>query len=330
MLMNEIPVKQDDGYITILYPHYTESDPKGTVLILHGMAEHHARYHEFTAFLNHCGYDVFLYDHRGHGTDKKLEELGIFSEKDGDIKVTTDAIHLIHFIRKNCRSKKIFLFAHSMGSLIARNVIQHEDSISGLILSGTAHLAPAAITAGQFISTAIRSVKGHDYVSQFMHKLIFPPKAFDSVCERTKFDWLTRNQNIVGQYMHDGFCGYMCSVGLYNDVIKIMKNITMPHLVRRTRKDLPIYIISGKNDPVGNFGNDIYHCVSMFQKLGFTAVECTLYAESRHELLNELNQKEVMLGIMKWLNAKSLDSDADSVNAAATSEQDSIDSGITE
>ena len=210
MLMNEIPVKQDDGYITILYPHYTEAVPKGTVLILHGMAEHHLRYLEFTAFLNHCGYDVFLYDHRGHGTDKKLEELGIFSEKDGDVKVTTDVIHLIHFIRKNCRNKKIFLFAHSMGSLIARNVIQHEDSIAGLILSGTAHLTPTAITAGQLISSAIRSIKGHDYVSQFMHKLVFPPKAFDSVCERTKFDWLTRNQNIVGQYMHDGFCGYIC------------------------------------------------------------------------------------------------------------------------
>ena len=92
MLMNEIPVKQDDGYTTILYPHYTEAAPKGTVLIAHGMSEHHSRYLEFTAFLNHCGYDVFLYDHRGHGTDKKLEELGIFAEKDGDIKVTQDLI----------------------------------------------------------------------------------------------------------------------------------------------------------------------------------------------------------------------------------------------
>lgn len=330
MLMNEIPVKQDDGYITILYPHYTEAAPKGTVLILHGMAEHHSRYLEFTAFLNHCGYDVFLYDHRGHGTDKKLEELGIFSAKDGDVKVTTDLIHIIHFIKKNCRNKKLFLFAHSMGSLIARNAIQHEDSIAGIIISGTKHLMPSAITAGLLISSAIRSVKGHDYVSQFMHKLVFPPKAFDSVCERTKFDWLTRNQNIVGQYMHDGFCGYICSVGLYNDIIKILKNITTPYMVRRTRKDLPIYIISGKNDPVGNFGNDIYHCVSMFQKLGFTSVECTLYAESRHELLNELNQKEVMLGIMKWLNTTIDAADSGDTSVNKSTEEDSIDSASTE
>lgn len=330
MLMNEIPVKQDDGYITILYPHYTEAVPKGTVLILHGMAEHHARYHEFTAFLNHCGYDVFLYDHRGHGTDKKLEELGIFSEKDGDVKVTTDVIHLIHFIRKNCRNKNIFLFAHSMGSLIARNVIQHEDSIAGLILCGTTQLTPAALTAGQLVSSAIRAVKGHDYVSEFMHKLMFPPKKFDSVCERTKFDWLTRNQNIVGQYMHDGFCGYTCSIGLYNDVIKILKNITTPYLVRHTRKDLPIYIISGKNDPVGNFGNDIYHCVSMFQKLNFTAIECTIYAESRHELLNELNQKEVMLGIMKWLNKTGDAANNSNPSEQNLTEEDSIDNTSAE
>lgn len=304
MLMNELSVKQDDGYTTILYPHYTEAAPKGTVLVLHGMAEHHSRYLEFTAFLNHCGYDVFLYDHRGHGTDKKLEELGIFSDKDGDVKVTTDAIHLIHFIKKNCRNKKLFLFAHSMGSLIARNVIQHEDDIAGVIISGTAHQMPATVALGQFISSAIRTVKGHDYVSPFMHNLVFPPKAFDSVCERTKFDWLTRNQNLVGQYMNDPYCGFLCSIGLYNDTIRIMKNITSPHMVRRTRKDLPIYIISGKNDPVCNFGNDIYHYVSLLQKLGFTSVECTIYAECRHELINELNQKEVLLGIIKWLNAK--------------------------
>lgn len=304
MLMNEIPVKQDDGYITILYPHYTEAEPKGTVLISHGMSEHYSRYLEFTAFLNHCGYDVFLYNHRGHGSDKKLEELGIFAEKDGDIKVTQDMIHLIHFIKKNCRNKSLFLFAHSMGSLIARNVIQYEDAIDGIILSGTTHMPSGTVLFGKIVSGMIRMVKGHDYVSQFMHKLVFPPKKFDSVCERTKFDWLTRNHYIVGQYMHDPYCGFTCSVGLHNDVIKILSNVTLPHMVLRTRKDLPIYIISGQSDPVCSFGNDIYHFVSLLQKLGFTAVDCTVYAESRHELLNELNQKEVMLGIMKWLNSK--------------------------
>ena len=116
---------------------------------------------------------------------------------------------------------------------------------------------------------------------------------------------------------------------IIND-IKIMKNITTPYLVRRTRKDLPIYIISGKNDPVGNFGNDIYHCVSMFQKLNFTDIECTIYAESRHELLNELNQKEVMLGIMKWLNKTCDATDSDDTSVPISTEEDSIDSSVTE
>ena len=168
-------------------------------------------------------------------------------------------------------------------------------------------------------------VKGHDYVSQLMHKLVFPPKKFDSVCERTKFDWLTRNHYIVGQYMHDPYCGYTCSIGLHNDVIKILKNVTTPFLVRRTRKDLPIYIISGQNDPVSSFGNDIYHYVSMLQKLGFTEVECTVYAESRHELLNELNQKEVMLGIMKWLNSKT---NTDATNEALVSSDSGTDKSV--
>lgn len=302
MLMNEIAVKQDDGYTTILYPYYTTAQPKGSILVLHGMAEHHSRFIEFSTYLNRCGFDVFLYDHRGHGTDKKLEELGVIAEHNGYIKITRDAIHLLHFIKKSGRSERIILFAHSMGSLVARNVIQHDDTADSVILSGTNHSSPLLVRVGLVVASVIQAVKGPRYISPFMNNLMFNNKLYTGICERTKYDWLTRNHYIVGQYIHDPYCGFICSVSMYRDILKLVKNAISPYCVRNTRTDLPIFIISGEMDPVGGYGKDIYRFVSLLQKLGFSAVECTLYADCRHELLNELNNKEVMHDIVKWLN----------------------------
>ncbi len=44
MLMNELTIKQVDGYNTVIYPYYADTEViRGSILILHGMAEHHAR-----------------------------------------------------------------------------------------------------------------------------------------------------------------------------------------------------------------------------------------------------------------------------------------------
>ena len=101
MLMNEIQIKQEDGYITTLFPFYAPREPKGSVLVLHGMAEYHDRYKPFAEFLNKCGYDVYLYDHRGHGTGTKLEDLGFFAKNNGYGTITLDALSILDFIRKN-------------------------------------------------------------------------------------------------------------------------------------------------------------------------------------------------------------------------------------
>ncbi len=303
MLMKEISIRQADGYITILRPYYTNHTcSKGSILVLHGMAEHYSRYIEFAEFLNHCGFDVFLYDHRGHGTDKKLEELGFFDEKDGNLKVIGDALNILRFIKKNGRSEHVILFGHSMGSLIARNVIQYDDQLDCVILCGTNHASRVQTEAGLLLSSVIQKFKGPRYLSTFMNNLMFGSKYYKRINERTAYDWLSRNHNIVGQYIHDPYCGFLCTISMYRDILKFVDYATSPSAIRRTRRNLPIYIISGENDPVGSCGADIFRFVALLQQLGFTAVDCTIYKECRHELLNELNNKEVMKNIVQWIN----------------------------
>ncbi|PKM58834.1 MAG: alpha/beta hydrolase, partial [Firmicutes bacterium HGW-Firmicutes-4] len=47
------------------------TEPKGVVLIVHGMAEHARRYHEFMDFLYQHHYLAVIHDQRGHGQTGK-------------------------------------------------------------------------------------------------------------------------------------------------------------------------------------------------------------------------------------------------------------------
>jgi len=303
MLMNEVKIKQEDGYVTTVYPYYTSGESKGSVLVFHGMAEYHQRYIAFAEYLNKRGYDVFLYDHRGHGTDKKLEELGFFAAKNGYAVIRNDALEILKFVKKNSRSKRVLIFAHSMGSILARNVIQYDDDIDGVIICGTNSTSRFMTRLGLAVSYPILLVKGANHPSPFMNKLMFGSKYYTSLCERTSFDWLTRNNYIVGQYIGDAYCGFLCTVSMYRDIMHLVDNATDPLLISRTRKDLPIFFASGEKDPVGSYGKDIITLVNTYQRLGFTKIDCTLYNECRHELLNELNNDEIMDDFANWMDA---------------------------
>lgn len=301
MAINRITLIQEDKYQTILYPMFTSLEPLGSVLILHGMAEHHERYTEFAEFLNDQGYDVFLYDHRGHGMDKKFEDLGHFADTDGYKLVISDAVSALKYISGVNRGSKLFLFGHSMGSIIARCVIQQFDAIDGCILCGTNYMKPFASGMGLLLAGLVKKFKGPRAKSPFLNNLTVGYKDFAKISNRTAFDWLTRDNNIVGAYINDPYCGYVCSCAFYCDLIKLTKLAATQKLIRQTRSDLPILIISGSDDPVGSYGSGISKYFALLQHMGFVGSDCTIYEECRHELLNELNSEAIMQDIAGWI-----------------------------
>jgi len=298
---DNLAVKQKDGYITRLTYLSCPRKPKASILILHGMAEHHKRYLSFGQYLLELGFDVYLYDHRGHGTDKKLSDLGYFADNKGYQLVIDDVIEVSKFIEKNNRSNKLILFAHSMGSLIARNVIQYYDKYNGVILSGTAYPSKPLIFAGLFITSIIKKVKGPRHISPFLNNLLLGSKKYTRLSDRTAFDWLSRSHPVVGSYIHDPYCGFVCTASFYHDLLKLTANAANKKLIKLTRPDLPMFIISGEKDPVGGYGKDIKRLLSMYKKLGFTNIAYKMYPDCRHELINELNKEEVYDDIRYWI-----------------------------
>lgn len=300
--INYISITQKDGYITKLTYMCCGKKPKASILILHGMAEHQGRYSSFAQYLLEQDFDVYIYDHRGHGKDKKLNELGFFSYNNGYQLVVDDAITVSEYIEKNNKCKKFFLFGHSMGSLIARNVIQVHDKYNGVILSGTAFPPKPLLFFALGVSSLLIKIKGAKYISPFMNKLLFESKKYTKLADRTAYDWLTRSNPIVGAYIHDPFCGFICTTSFYKDLLKLNVNAADNKLICKTKSNLPIYIISGEEDPVGGNGKDIKRLIFLYKKLGFTNLSYKIYADCRHELINELNKEEVYKDIYNWLS----------------------------
>ena len=301
--MNEvayITIKQKDGY-NIKLTHYNCSKrPKASILILHGMAEHQKRYHAFSLYLLNNGYDVFIYDHRGHGAERKLSELGYFGSDKGYQLVVEDAILVSDYIERNNRGNKFFLFGHSMGSLIARNVIQQYDSYNGVVLCGTAFPPQFLTTSGLILSKLVKKLKGPKHISPFLNNLMFGGKKYTSLSSRTAYDWLSRSNPVVGAYIHDPYCGFTCTASFYHDLLKLIQGATKKKNIRLTKSELPLYIISGEKDPVGSYGKDIQKYLTILKKAGFSNISSKLYPECRHELLNELNHDEVFADIQQW------------------------------
>jgi alpha-beta hydrolase superfamily lysophospholipase len=268
------------------------------------MAEHQKRYQSFAEYLVNQGYDVYTYDHRGHGTECKLSELGFFAPSNGYLLVIQDAITISTYIEHNNRCGKFFLIGHSMGSILARNVIQSYDHYNGVVLTGTNYPSMPLVRSGLFLSFLIMKFKGPKHVSPYLNDLMFGGKKYTSLSTRTAFDWLSRSNPVVGAYIHDPYCGFICTASFYHDLVKLNLQEISKNQIQMTRRDLPLYILSGSKDPVGGYGKEIAKYVNVLWKLGFSNVTSKIIPDCRHEILNELNKEEVYSDIQSWISKR--------------------------
>lgn len=86
--------------------------PLGTVVLVHGIAEHTGRYQHVAAQLNRWGWSVESYDQRGHGQSEG--QRGGLTQQDDLVR---DLGVVVHDIRRQV-SGPLVLLGHSMGGLV--------------------------------------------------------------------------------------------------------------------------------------------------------------------------------------------------------------------
>jgi alpha-beta hydrolase superfamily lysophospholipase len=272
--------------------------PKAVIQVVHGAAEHVSRYDRFAKLAVAAGYAVVGTDHRGHGRTRvrsgKLGDAG----PDGWNRMVEDEIALSQRLRSAYPGAKLVLFGHSLGSFMAQDIIERRDDLyAALVLSGTSYGPPLPAALIDMLNQAVQTdALGDSAVWSGLFKDFNKP--FNGP---TGFEWLSRDTAEVQKYVNDPLCGFAFSNELARDIFVGFARMRDPALEARIPKTLPLLIIQGELDPVGENLVGTRRLVERYRALGLTVIETRFYTGARHELLNETNRDEVQREVLAWL-----------------------------
>lgn len=281
-----------------------EQKIKAVLQIAHGMVEFINRYDHFASFLADQGFLVVGHDHLGHGLSVTREEdLGFFHQDGGNPYVIAD----IHQLRLNTQAAypdvPYFVMGHSMGSFLMRQyIMMHGEGLQGAIIMGTGSQNQAVVKFGQSLTHIMALFKGWHYRSEFVNQMAFGAynKSFAPV--RTSRDWLSKDEAMVDAYINEPLCMFTFTLNGYETLFATIAYIQKKRHIDQIPKDLPILLISGEDDPVGDQGRGVKKAMEGFQQAGIKEVTLKLYPHDRHEILNETDCFLVEHDLLNWLD----------------------------
>ena len=274
---------------------------RGTLQLTHGIAEYIQRYDPLMQFLADEGWAVYGNDHIGHG--QTAQHLGYVGEHSGWSVMVSDMVTLHRTVVQRHPHVPHFLFGHSMGSFLARTfIIKYGSVLDGCILSGTAHPPKTMIMGAKVLAALEVKRHGAGYHSPLLQSVMNGQYNGGYDNPRTAFDWISSDPNMVDAYIADPLCGTVPTAGLVSEVLRGMLFITNRRNIEKMSPDLPVFFISGADDPVGELSHGVIRAYRSFLKAKVQDVSLQLYPGLRHEILNDVGKGEVMDDILCWLN----------------------------
>lgn len=305
-MKEEITFKSKDNITNIRAVIWMPStEVKAILQLSHGMVEYIDRYAHFAASLNKRGILVVGNDHLGHGHSVvKATNLGYFADKDSDKILVEDLYTLTTIMKEKFPGIPYYILGHSMGSFIVRNYINsYSEAIDGAIIVGSGFKNKLTTNLGIIIS----------YISQFYHHgwyyrspLLYKLTngSFHRKFEEGKDNplcWLTSDLNIINEYRNNPLSSFRFTCNGYKTLFTLIKKACTKKYANNIRKDLPLLILSGKDDPVGNFGKSIYKLEKIYRSVGIKHISMKLYNGMRHEIINEKNNVLPITDIINFI-----------------------------
>jgi alpha-beta hydrolase superfamily lysophospholipase len=273
-----------DGREITAYRWDGASEPRAAVQVTHGMGEHARRYDHVAEALNEAGYVVYAQDHRGHGATADAGALGDLGEAGWD-GLVGDIGRLSARIRAEQPGIPLILLGHSMGSFaVQQYLLEHSGDVDGVVLTGTAviDLLEPALDLDQPLDLTLFNAP-------------FAPA-------RTDYDWLSRDEGVVDEYVADPFCGFGIDTASAKAMFAGSRRLADPEQVGAMRSDLPVYLAAGELDPVNGGLTLLTPLAERYEAAGITDLTVRTYTGARHEILNETNKDEVISELTAWLN----------------------------
>jgi alpha-beta hydrolase superfamily lysophospholipase len=284
MAPTSIHVSGRDGAPLATYRWEPSGPARGVVQIVHGLGEHVRRYDHVASTLADAGFVVQGHDTRGHGgTIADGAEPGVIGAEGWNAAIDDIGV-LLDRLRADVPGVPVVLLGHSMGSFaVQQYLVRGTEGLDAVVLSGT---------AAADLMPALDSDEPLD-LSSF--NAPYAPG-------RTGYEWLSRDEAQVDAYVADPLCGFGYDTAGAKAVYAGARAAADPEAVRRVRPDLPIYIVVGDQDPVGDDLASVHALVNHYRNAGLTDVELRVYPGARHEVFNEANRDEVERDLLRWLD----------------------------
>ncbi len=280
-----------------------EGEIRGVVAISHGMRDYIGRYKLLCEYLTGRGFAVVGNDHLGHGgTAASSEDFGYFAKKDGYKLVISDLYKMNAIIKDEFPGVPVILLGHSMGSFLARLYAElYPDTIDGIIIHGTGGKNPL-LPIGKAIISLVGLLFGDRHRSRLVTGIAFG--SYNARFDKSEGEeaWLTREGSLVSDRKGNPYTDFMFTAAGYRDLFNMIGLSNSKAHFAAFPKSLPTLVMSGGDDPVGDYGKGVRFVYDSLKGEGVSNLTLKLYEGARHELFNETNREEVFSDIVEWIS----------------------------
>lgn len=280
--------------------------PRAAVQLVHGVGEHGARYEEFARFLAAAGVAAYGHDVRGHGASATATHgFGHYADRNGWARAVSDIARVAAAAAARLPGHlPRFLLGHSMGSLMAQSyAIEHSRDVHGLVLVGSDY-RPGWMPRLQLPLLRLWAALAPRHRSRLLNFLGVGVLRYAIPGRRTDRDWISSDPAEVDAYNADPLCGNPSSAALWYDAVTGIIYNSRPANIERIRKDLPVLMLVGADDPLSSGGRRVAALAEAYRRHGLNDVTLIRYPDVRHELLRERNRAQVHRDVLAWIAAR--------------------------
>ena len=265
------------GGVPIVYDVWTpETEPRGVVVLAHGLGEHARRYDHVAQRLGESGLITYALDHRGHGRSGGKR---VYLR---DISEYTDDFHtLVGIAAEEHPGLKRIVLGHSMGGAIVFTYgVEHPDDYAAMVLSGPVVASQDAVSpVKMFVAKLLGKIAPGLPVEEL------PPEA------------ISRDPEVVAAYIADPLVHHgKIPAGIARAFLGIAE--TMPQ--RAGALTAPLLVVHGEQDKLvpADGSRHLVECV------GSTDVHLKVYPELYHEVFNEPERALVLDDVSSWIEVR--------------------------
>ena len=300
---NAFSLPSSDGIHTLAAFCWTPENPVGVIQLSHGMCEYILRYTDFVERMCDAGFAVVGHDHLGHGyTARNADELGYMTDaKDPARCLVKDVYAVNSWIKSTFPSLPVILYGHSMGSFIARWALtEYKDAWNAAVISGTA--GPEAPTGAGLLLCRVLGIFGKHNRSALLYNIAFGSYDKPFKADGIKNAWLTRDHAVIEKYNADPFCSYRFTINGYLTLFTLLGKVSAKDWASKMPLDLPMLLVSGEDDPVGNFGKGVREVEARLRAAGATKLSSMYFEGMRHEPHNETDNDKFFEGVSNLMH----------------------------